>query len=59
MATERDQWPVRQKGAPSEKQVSTYGMGMQISHRLGTQEATKSCLWETEAGNRRDPEEVM
>jgi hypothetical protein len=24
MATERDPWPVRRKGAPGEKQVSTY-----------------------------------
>jgi hypothetical protein len=24
MATERDPWPVRRKGVPGEKQVSTY-----------------------------------
>ncbi|HQU32473.1 MAG: hypothetical protein HRU72_08090 [Planctomycetia bacterium] len=52
-------WSIRKKGVKSEKEFSTYGMGMQVSHGMSAEEETQNHLWNTLAGDRNNTAEVV
>ena len=50
-ATCPHRWPVRTKGAQVEKEPVRHGMGVQIPHCLGAEEATQGDIRKAAAGN--------